>query len=114
MGNITKADIVNALYEKTGMERKDIRKLVELLLEEIKAELISYNTIELRGFGTFEIKIRKGRVRARNPKSGEISTVAPHGIAAFRAGRKLKQDVWEIKLKDEVTNEQRAKYGEGN
>ena len=110
---ITKADIVDALYEKTGMERKDVQRLVDKFLEEIKAGLVSYSTIELRGFGTFEIKIRKGRERARNPKTGEIVSVGSHGIAAFRAGRKLRQDVWTIKSKDEVKNGQRANPEEG-
>ena len=97
MAKVTKADIVDALYTKTGMERRDVYKLVDLLLEEIKNSLISYNTVEFRGFGTFEIRIRKGRVRARNPKTGEILSVSPHGIAAFRAGKEIKQKVWTIK-----------------
>ena len=96
------------------MERKDIRDLVDIFLEEIKAALVSYNTIELRGFGTFEIKKRKGRIRARNPKTGELSSVAPHGIAAFRAGKELKQEVWNLKSKDEDVNGQRENPGEEN
>ena len=114
MAKITKADIVDALYNKTGVERKDVCNLVDLFIDEIKTALISYNTIELRGFGTFEVKKRKGRVRARNPKTGELSSVAPHGIAAFRAGKKLKQQVWNIKSKDEELNGQRENPREGN
>ena len=113
MAKITKADIVDALYNKTGMERKDVCDLVDLFIGEIKAALISYDTIELRGFGTFEIKKRKGRIRARNPKTGELSSVAPHGIAAFRAGKQLRQDVWNLKSKVE-DNGQRENPGEEN
>ena len=100
MDKFTKAEIVDAIYNKTGMNRKEIRNVVDLLIEEIKAALISRKIIELRGFGTFEIKIRKGRQKARNPKTGEILSVNSHGIVAFRSGRELKQDVWALKQEE--------------
>jgi len=96
-GRCTKADIVDALYDNTGIDRKDIRKVIDLFFVEIKDALIRRDVIELRGFGTFEIKVRKGRSRARNPKTGETISVRPHGIVCFRPGRELKQDAWIIK-----------------
>ena len=113
MNKITKADIVDAIYNRIGAERRTIRDVVDLFIEEVKAALISQNIIELRGFGTFEIKIRKGRKKARNPKTGEILSVNSHGIAAFRAGRDLRQDVWNLKFEDQepekaVANERTA------
>jgi integration host factor subunit beta len=92
----TKADIVDSIYNKTGMNRKDIRIVVDLLIDEIKTALVNQRVIELRGFGTFEIKIRKGRKKARNPKTGEFLSVNSHGIATFRAGRELKQEAWNL------------------
>jgi len=96
-GRFTKADIVDALYDNTGIDRKDIRKIIDLYLVEIKAALTRREVIELRGFGTFEVRVRKGRSRARNPRTGESITVRPHGIVCFRPGRELKQDAWIIK-----------------
>jgi integration host factor subunit beta len=93
----TKADIVDSVYQKTGMSRKEIRFIIDLFIDEIKDALTNGMVIELRGFGTFEIKIRKGRQKARNPKTGDIVSVNSHGIAAFRPGRELKQDVWNLK-----------------
>jgi integration host factor subunit beta len=92
----TKADIVDALYDNTGIYRKDIRRIIDLFFNEIKYALIRHDVIELRGFGTFEIKVRKGRSRARNPKTGETISVRPHGIVCFRPGQELRQDVWLI------------------
>jgi integration host factor subunit beta len=69
---------------------------MDLFIDEIKDSLIQQRDIELRGFGTFEVRIRKGRQKARNPKTGELVSVNTHGIAAFRPGRELKQDVWSI------------------
>ena len=96
MSKFTKADIVDAIYNKTGISRKDIRDVVDLFIEETKSAIVSRNVIELRGFGTFEIKIRKGRQKARNPKTGEIISVNSHGIVTFRPGRDLKRDVWPL------------------
>jgi len=87
---------VDALYDNTGIERKEIRKIIDLFFTEIKAALMRRDDIELRGFGTFELKIRKGRSRARNPRTGEEVQVRPHGIVCFRPGRELKQDAWII------------------
>jgi len=96
LSKITKAEIVDAIFNKTGTNRKDIRDLVDLFIEELKTAIVSHKVIELRGFGTFEIKIRKGRKKARNPKTGEILSVSSHGIVSFRPGRDLKQEVWDL------------------
>ena len=96
MDKFTKVDIVDAIYNKTGMNRKDIRDVVDLFITEVKGALISHKVVELRGFGTFETRMRKGREKARNPKTGEILSVNSHSIVAFRPGRDLKQDVWPL------------------
>ena len=99
---ITKAEIIDTIYEKTGISRKDIKTSVDLALEGIKNALVQGTMIELRGFGTFEIRIRKGRQKARNPKTGEAVSVSSHGIAAFRAGKELRQDVWNLPSRKET------------
>jgi len=92
----TKADIIDALYGKTGISRKDIRTAVDLFIDEMKGALLQRKVIELRGFGTFEVKIRKARPKARNPRTGENIAICSHGTVAFRSGRELKQLAWAI------------------
>ena len=92
----TKTDMVDALYEKTGLNRIEIRSAVDLFFNEMKEALVRNQIIEIRGFGTFEVKIRKARPRARNPRTGERITVNSHGTVVFRSGRELKQAVWNI------------------
>jgi integration host factor subunit beta len=92
----TKVDIVDAIYEKTGMSRAEIRNTVDLFIDEMKEALVRRQVIELRGFGTFEVKVRKARPRARNPRTGETIVIRSHGAVAFRSGRELKQAVWSI------------------
>ena len=96
MDKFTKADLVDAIYNKSGLNRKDVQAVVDLLIVELKTALVASKVIELRGFGTFEIKTRKGRQKARNPKTGEAISIASHGIVAFRPGRELKRDVWPL------------------
>ncbi len=90
----TKSDLVDQIYEKTGHELKDIRSVVDVFLEEVKNALEDGRSVELRGFGTFEIRERKGRKKARNPKTGEIVSVEDHAVVAFRAGKDMKKTVW--------------------
>ncbi len=92
----TKADILDAIYDKTDIERGDIKRITDIFIDEIKNALVDRKTIELRGFGTFEVRIRKGRDKARNPRTGEAVSVEAHGVAAFRPGRDLKQAVWAL------------------
>ena len=63
-----------------------------------KAAMIEKDrVIELRGFGTFEIRTRKGREKARNPKTGDLVSVETHGVAIFRPGKELKDAVWNLR-----------------
>ncbi len=93
---VTKNDIVEAISANADIDQKDIKRVVDSFLEQVKKSLAEKAVIELRGFGTFEVRIRKGRQRARNPRTGEIVSVESHGVALFRAGQELKKTVWEI------------------
>jgi integration host factor subunit beta len=93
---VTKYDLVEAVYLKTLFEKREIQTVIEALLDEIKSSLKRGSVIELRGFGTFEPRVRQGRKKARNPKTGEVLSVAPHHVAAFRSGQDLKKALWEL------------------
>lgn len=97
---VTKADLVGQIQDgvkqQIDLERKDIKLVLDQFFEEIKGALESDRIIELRGFGTFEVRTRKGKERARNPRTGEITSVESHGVPLFRAGKELKQIAWPI------------------
>jgi integration host factor subunit beta len=97
---LTKAELIDALYESLSPSsrttRKEIHELIDGLFSEIKSAILEGKIVELRGFGTFEVKLRKGRSKARNPKTGEIVSVSDHGVATFRPGRELKKAAWEM------------------
>ena len=94
---LTKAAIIESLHNKLGLNRTEIHMVIDELFEEIKDGLKDDRVIELRGFGTFEVRTRKGREKARNPKTGEGVAVDKHGGAIFRPGKELKAIVWNIR-----------------
>ncbi|MCF0262104.1 MAG: integration host factor subunit beta [Sphaerochaetaceae bacterium] len=97
---LTKATIIEHLHEKLGVNRSDIHQIVDEFFEEVKDGLKDEMIIELRGFGTFEVRTRKGREKARNPKTGDLVAVDTHGVAVFRPGKELKDLVWDLRQED--------------
>ena len=95
---VTKSDLVEAVYQNSEYEKKCIQDVLEHLLGQLKDSLKDGKVIELRGFGTFEPRLRKGRSKARNPKTGEQLAVAPHYVVAFRSGQELKKALWELPI----------------
>ena len=98
---LTKIDLVESVYLNTKIEKQDVQKVIDNLLEQLKSSMSDGKTIELRGFGTFEKRLRKGRAKARNPKTGEIVSVEPHYVAVFRPGSELKNAISDLPVDDE-------------
>jgi integration host factor subunit beta len=94
---LTKAEIIESIYQEVGISRKSIHRVLDCFFTEIKQALQQDRIVELRGFGTFEIRTRKGRERAHNPKTGEIVSVNNHGVAVFRPGKELKKIAWPLR-----------------
>ncbi|OQY32818.1 MAG: integration host factor subunit beta [Spirochaetaceae bacterium 4572_59] len=94
---LTKAEIIEHIYDESGISRKDIHNVIDSFFEEVKQALEDDRVVELRGFGTFEIRTRKGREKARNPKTGEIVPVESHGVTVFRPGKELKKLAWPLR-----------------
>lgn len=94
---LTKAELVDNIAENEGLPRKDVQSIVDAVFQEIKQAVLDDRVIEFRGFGTFEVRTRKGREKARNPRTGELVRVQNHGVVAFRPGKDLKQSVWDLR-----------------
>lgn len=94
---LTKAEIVNNIHESVDVNKKDIHVIIDSFFDEVKSALVESKVVELRGFGTFEVKTRKAREKARNPKTGEIIPVESHGVTVFRPGKELKELTWNVK-----------------
>jgi integration host factor subunit beta len=89
---VTKADIVEKIAEKTGLNKREAFLVVDLLIEDIKKALSEGDKVELRGFGSFKVKKRNPR-KARNPRTGETVNVPAKLIPFFKVSKALKEKV---------------------
>jgi nucleoid DNA-binding protein len=95
---LTKSEIVESVFEAVkDVSKKKIHTIMDLILEEIKKGISRDNIIELRGFGTFELRLRRARSKVRNPKTGDIFTGKNHGVVIFRPGQELKKIAWPMR-----------------
>ena len=97
-GKLTKAEIIENIHNmEPTISRGDIHTVIDMLFDELKDGLADGKIIELRGLGTFEVRSRKGKDHARNPKTGEKVSVEDHGVAVFRPGKELQDKVWNLR-----------------
>lgn len=80
---ITKSDIVDESYDKIDLSKNDISAVTDCLLLILKEKMIEKKSIELRGFGSFDIVLRKGRENARNPLTGAKVSVPDRHTVKF-------------------------------
>lgn len=89
---LTKADIVEAIYEKTDKNRADVKKLVERLLTLMKHAVKKDRTLLISGFGKFEAYDKDAR-KGRNPKTDATITLPPRKVVVFRLSRKFRAEL---------------------
>jgi integration host factor subunit beta len=86
---LTKADVIEEVMRVTGLLRKEAETVVEAVFEHMVQALRADDKIEIRGFGSFHTRQRRGRV-GRNPKTGEKVQVPPKRIPYFKPSKELK------------------------
>ncbi len=89
---ITKKDIVLKIANETSIKQIDVKKVVQGTLDKITEYLSAGQTVELRNFGIFKVKARRGRL-GRNPRTGEEVPVPPKKVVVFKPGLVMKKDV---------------------
>ena len=92
MGALTKADMVDRLFDELGLNKREARELVEQFFEEVSQALVDGQFVKLSGFGNFELRDKRQRP-GRNPKTGEEIPISARRVVTFRPGQKLKQRV---------------------
>jgi DNA-binding protein HU-beta len=81
-----KADLVNAISEKTGVPKVDVLVSLETLFKEIKTSLENGENVYIRGFGSFVIKKRAKKV-GRHIKKGASIEIPEHYIPSFKPAK---------------------------
>lgn len=86
---MTKADIVEKVYEKIGFSKKEASELVEMVFATMKTELVDGEKIKISGFGNFVVRGKKERI-GRNPQTGDQITISARRVLTFRPSQVLK------------------------
>lgn len=91
-GALTKADIVESIYEKTEKNRTDVKNVVEMLLTLMKQAIKKDHALLVSGFGKFEAYSKQAR-KGRNPQTDESITLPPRKVVVFRLSRKFRAEL---------------------
>jgi len=89
---LTKANLIEEVLNITELPRKESETIVETVFDSIIQALQKGEKIEIRGFGSFRTRERRGRV-GRNPKTGEKVEVPAKKIPFFKPSKELKDFV---------------------
>ena len=89
---LTKADMVEALFEDLGLNKREAKDFVEMFFEEVRGALSKGEQVKLSGFGNFDLRNKNERP-GRNPKTGEEIPITARRVVTFRPGQKLKARV---------------------
>jgi integration host factor subunit alpha len=87
---MTKADIIERVYEKVGgFSKKEAAEIVEAVFQVMKQSLASNEKIKISGFGNFVVRKKKERM-GRNPQTGQPIVIAPRYVLNFKPSQVLK------------------------
>lgn len=87
---MTKADIIEQIYEKIGFSKKESSEIVELVFDTMKETLENGEKIKISGFGNFLVRAKRSRV-GRNPQTGQSIEISARKVLTFRPSQVLKQ-----------------------
>ncbi|MES2307582.1 MAG: HU family DNA-binding protein [Verrucomicrobiota bacterium] len=105
MGNLTKRDLVVRISNETGMIQQDVLKVIQNFLDALTESIAKGQTVELRNFGVFEVKIRKARI-GRNPNQPTNEVKIPaQPVVKFKAGKEMKAKVLQLSVEDILKND---------
>ena len=88
-GEMTKADLVEAVHTKVGFSKRESADIIELLFEIMKGTLERGEKIKISGFGNFEVRDKRAR-KGRNPQTGESIEISARRVLTFKPSQVLK------------------------
>ncbi len=86
---MNRSELIKSLAEECDINTAEATRIVTIFFDSMKDAMKNGNRVEIRGFGSFKIKEYKS-YKGRNPKTGEVVTVASKKLPFFRAGKEFK------------------------
>jgi integration host factor subunit alpha len=90
--SLTKVDIIDTIYEKLGIPKKECAGIIESVFDIIKDDLNNGNDVMISGFGKWMVKSKKKR-KGRNPQTGKELMIEARRVVTFRPSQVLKKTV---------------------
>ena len=90
--NLTKKDIINAIYMQIGFSKKIADNLFDDIIESIIENLIEHKKIKISNFGTFSVKKKNSRL-GRNPKTGDEKEITARNVISFYPSKNMKNKI---------------------
>ncbi len=90
-----KRELVSEITERTGgYYKQDVAQALDIILENITQALTEGRRVEIRGFGSFSVRIRKPRT-TKNPKTGKMMDIPARKTLHFTMSKSLKEGLIE-------------------
>ncbi len=92
---MTKSDLIERVAQRLPhISKKDTETVVNTIFDSMTESLKHGDRIEIRGFGSFQVKIREAR-EGRNPKTGDEVKIPAKRAPFFKVGKELKERIEE-------------------
>ena len=89
---VSKADLLDLVADETGMKKKDVKDVMDTIIDKISSHLDNDFKVQLTGFGTFEVRTRRARTGVK-PGTTEKIDIPASKYPAFKPGKSLKERV---------------------
>jgi DNA-binding protein HU-beta len=89
---MTKADIINQIAQKTGIEKVAVQASVEAFMNSVKQSMESGENVYLRGFGSFVVKKRAEKT-ARNISKNTLIIIPSHHVPVFKPAKTFSEKI---------------------
>lgn len=97
---MTKRDLVVRISNETELVQQQVLEVVQKTLDYISESLTKRETVELRNFGVFEVKVRKARI-GRNPNAPERDVpIPPRAVVKFKPGKEMREAVLRLSAQE--------------
>ena len=97
---MTKADVINEIADKTGIDKADVQATVEAFFTVVKNSMADGDNIYVRGFGSFVNKKRAKKI-ARNISKNTAIVIDEHYVPSFKPSKIFTEKIKNSKrLKD--------------
>ena len=97
INKMTKADIVNEIAKRTGVDKTSVLTTVESFMDVVKDSLANDDNVYLRGFGSFIVK-KRAQKTARNISKNTTIIIPAHNIPAFKPSKTFVSQVKKVKI----------------